>query len=87
MEVEGNIISGEFDQVNGEFILQRVKHFPTESTLKRNQFNSLYNYLEKHKNDGEGQILTLYDQLLVRLSPEEITVFMDDLDDIRPMYH
>lgn len=87
MLLEGNIISGEFDKIMNEFSLQKVKHLTTESTIKESQLKSLYDYLKKHRNDKDGQIITLYDQIPMRLSQEEIDLFISDLEKVQKMYH
>ncbi len=87
MRVEGNIISGEFDEQKNEFALQKVKHFTTESILKEYQLNDLYDYLIIHKLEADGQVLTLYDQMPVLLNQKEIHEFIDDLKKIRSFYH
>lgn len=87
MLLTGNIISGEFDKLMNEFSLQKVKHLTTESTIKENQLKSLYDYLKKHRNDIDGQIITLNDQMPIRLSQEEINLFISDLEKVQLMYH
>lgn len=83
---EGKIISGEFDESINEFSLQRVKCFETQSILKDCQMESVYNYLKKHENDPEGQIITLYDQMPVKLTQSEINHLLIDLRKVRSMY-
>ncbi len=87
MLLTGNIISGEFDELMNEFSLQKVKSFNTQSTINVSQLKSLYDYLQKHRNDIDGQIITLYDQLLIRLSQEEINLLISDLEKVQLMYH
>lgn len=82
----GNIISGSFDEDRKEFNLQQVKHFHTETTISEEQLDNLYQYLKEHKDDAEGQIVTLYDQLPVRLSQEEISLLLSDLEAIQTRY-
>jgi len=43
--------------------------------------------LKKHRDDHEGQILTLYDQMPVHLSAEDIHLFIEDLEKLQPLYH
>ncbi|MFZ7942598.1 hypothetical protein [Neobacillus sp. 19] len=86
MLLTGNIISGEFDELMNEFSLQKVKHFTTESTIKESQLKSMYDYLKKHRDDTDGQIITLYDQMPVRLSQEEVNLFISDLEKVQLMY-
>lgn len=87
MKLEGNIISGEFHPLMNEFSIQSVKQFATSSTLNQNQFKSLYEYLKKHKHEVDGQVLTLYDQMPVRLSQDDVNQLIDDLDQIKSMYY
>nr|WP_263327625.1 hypothetical protein [Neobacillus sp. Marseille-Q6967] len=87
MFIQGSIIEGEFDSAMNEFSIQKVKNFTTESTLNENQFNQIYRYLKKHQHDKEGQIITLYDQMPVRLSKEEMNQLVSDLEKVMSMYH
>ncbi|AZU61926.1 hypothetical protein [Neobacillus mesonae] len=86
MLLTGNIISGEFDELMNEFSLQKVKHFTTESTIKEKQLKNINDYLKKHRNDIDGQIITLYDQMPIRLSQEEINLLISDLEKVQLMY-
>ncbi|ARI75345.1 hypothetical protein [Halobacillus mangrovi] len=86
MEIIGQIISGSYNEMQEEFTLNQVKHLQTTSVLNENQVNQLYEYLEKHKDEVDGQVLSLYDQLLVRLSQEDIHKFLADLERLRDMY-
>lgn len=87
MFLEGTIIAGEFDSSMNEFSLLKVKNFNTESVLKENQINNIYHYLKKHQHENDGQIITLYDQMLVRLSQNEINQLICDLERVMSMYH
>jgi hypothetical protein len=87
MFVEGKIISGEFDQSVNEFSLQRVKSLETQTIFKECQMESVYHYLKKHENDPDGQIITLYDQMPVRLTQAEINHLLCDLERIKSLYH
>ncbi|MGR9049650.1 hypothetical protein ACQ4XT_13575 [Halobacillus faecis] len=87
MDVNGKIIRGEFDRINDEFVLNQVKHFTTQSTLNKDQLEIIYDYLSNHKDEEDGQILTLNEQMLVRLSQEEAGHFIEDLNQIRGLYH
>lgn len=86
MDVNGKIIRGEFDRINDEFVLNQVKHFTTQSTLNKDQLDTIYDYLNNHKDEEDGQILTLNEQMLVRLSQEESSQFIEDLNQIRDLY-
>ncbi|MFD1018583.1 hypothetical protein [Thalassobacillus hwangdonensis] len=86
MDVNGKIIRGEFDHLNGEFVLNQIKHFTTQSTLNKDQLDTIFYYLNNHKDEGDGQILTLNEQMLVWLSEEESNQFIEDLNQIRKFY-
>ncbi|WML56617.1 hypothetical protein [Neobacillus sp. PS2-9] len=87
MFVKGNIIAGEFDSTINEFSLQKVKNFETESVLNENQLNNIYHYLKKHQHEEDGQIITLYDQMLVRLAQNEVNQLIVDLEKVMSLYH
>jgi len=87
MFIQGSIIAGEFDSMMNEFSLQKVKNFDLESVLKENQINNIYDYLKKHQDEEDGQIITLYDQMPVRLSQNEINQLISDLEKVMSMYH
>ncbi|SFJ30516.1 hypothetical protein SAMN04487936_101607 [Halobacillus dabanensis] len=86
MDVNGKIIRGEFDRINDEFVLNQVKHFTTQSTLNKDQLDAIYDYLDNHKEERDGQILTLNEQMLIRLSQKESSQFIEDLNQIRDLY-
>ncbi|WP_026694060.1 hypothetical protein [Peribacillus kribbensis] len=84
--IDGQIISGEFDSGTGVFSLKKVKNFYTETSLKQNQVHSLYNYLKLHEDETDGQIVTLYDQMLIRLSPGEVRQLLEELEALQSLY-
>lgn len=86
MEMNGQIIRGEFNRLRDEYTLQMIKQFPTETILTKKQLDTLYEYLNKHKFDRDGQVLTLYDQMPVLLKQSEINQLLTDLDQIRSEY-
>ncbi|WP_045521507.1 hypothetical protein [Neobacillus niacini] len=87
MFLQGTIIAGEFDSSLNEFSILKVKNFNTESVLNENQINNIYHYLKKHEHEDDGQIITLYDQMPVHLSQNEINQFICDLERVMSMYH
>lgn len=87
MFLQGSIIEGEFDSALKELSLKKVKNFTTESILKENQVDHIYDYLKKHQHENDGQIISLYDQMLIPLSQNEINQFIRDLEKIKSMYH
>lgn len=86
MVLAGNLISGTFDEENNAFSIQQIKYFTTETTLNEKQLNMLRYYLQKHQEMMEGPVITLYDQLPLRLSQEETKLLLADLDKIRTLY-
>ncbi|RSD26074.1 hypothetical protein EJA10_14680 [Mesobacillus subterraneus] len=87
MFMQGTIIAGEFDSSMNEFSLQKVKNLNTESVLKENQLNNIYHYLKKHQHEIDGQIITLYDQMPLHLTQNEINELICDLERVMSMYH
>jgi len=87
MFVQGTIIAGEFDSTMNEFSIQKVKDFETESILNVNQINNVYNYLKKHQDEEDGQIITLYDQMPVRLAQNEVNQLISDIERVMSMFH
>ncbi|WP_053363127.1 hypothetical protein [Bacillus sp. FJAT-27251] len=85
MLYEGKMIAGEFDGSTNEFVLQRIKHHYTETTLNKGQMQKVLSYLEKHRHEG-GQILSLFDQMLVRLSGEEVALLSSELAEVQIRY-
>ncbi|WP_066051723.1 hypothetical protein [Robertmurraya korlensis] len=87
MFMNGTIIDGVFDSSENEFTLQRVKSFHTQSVLNETQINNIYQYLRLHRDQEDGQIITLYDQMPLRLSQEESSQLISDLEKVKSMYH
>jgi hypothetical protein len=87
MFMQGTIIAGEFDSSMNEFSLQKVKNLNTASVLKENQLNNIYYYLKKHQHEDDGQIITLYDQMPLHLTQNEINELICDLERVMSMYH
>lgn len=80
---EGDIFSGEFDKAEKEFVLKRVKNFQTQSILKEGQLDALYDYLTRASHYDQSHVITINDQLPVRLSNDEVKVVLAELDKIR----
>ncbi|MCL7749839.1 hypothetical protein [Halalkalibacter alkaliphilus] len=85
--INGHIISGEFNREANEFLLQKVKNQDTISVIKERQFSRLYRYLKEHEDSEGNQIITLYDQLLIPLNQNEVKQLLNDLEQIQPLYH
>ncbi|MCM3584362.1 hypothetical protein M3182_01230 [Mesobacillus maritimus] len=84
--VNGTILSGQFDETENVFTLESIKSFYTVTTLNEKQIQNLSSYLEKHQAD-DGQVVSLFDQLLIRLSKEEVKSLLNDLTQIESLYH
>lgn len=84
--LQGNIITGVFDAEASAFEIQKVKSFSTQSVLNKNQCETLYNYLSLHEDDEGGQIITLYDQMPLMLTRQEICSLKKDLENIKKLY-
>lgn len=78
-------MSGEFDKNAQEFTIQKIKNWYTETVVKEEQVEKLYAYLIRNK-DAEEQILALYDQLLVRLTKDEMSQLLSDLENVVSLY-
>ncbi|RPF53412.1 hypothetical protein [Aquisalibacillus elongatus] len=85
MHIDGQIISGDYDQQNHEFSITSVKHLTTESTITEDELGLLHDYLLAHTGDG-GQVLTLNDQILVKLNEEDVEKVLQDLEDIKRFF-
>ncbi len=85
MKIEGMIISGEFDKNAQEFTIQKIKNWYTETVVKEEQVEKLYAYLIRNK-EAKEQILTLYDQLLIRLTKDEMSLLLSDLENVVSLY-
>ncbi|GAE36970.1 hypothetical protein [Halalkalibacter akibai] len=81
----GQILCGEYDKTGNEFIVRKVKNQSTQSVLKKKQVDKLYRYLKNHHE--EGHIITLYDQMLLTLSKEDVDSLLNDLEEIESFYH
>lgn len=80
--ISGNIISGEYDDQAEQFSISMIKHFKTQSILTKDQASQLLDYLYRHKDEEGGQVITLNDQMPLRVSSEEINALILDLEKI-----
>lgn len=86
MKIQGKILSGIFDESENEFTLQQVKHHTTESSLQKNQIHAIHDYLIHHEEEPEGLVLTLYDQMPVKLTKDEVTHILKDIEEINKYF-
>ncbi|MRX70735.1 hypothetical protein GJU40_00945 [Bacillus lacus] len=87
MFIQGDILAGELDSQINEFSLQKVKHLETQSVLNEKQLSNILHYLKKHQHEEGGQIITLYDQMPVHLSQQELNSFISDLESVLSKYN
>lgn len=85
--LQGSLIAGKFDNEQNLFYVQQVKQFPIESNLNEKLTNSLYNYLQINQQDEDGLVLTLYDQMPIMITKNEIEQLMKDLDKVKSLFH
>ena len=86
MRLDGNIISGEYDETSNEFSLQQVKQLTTDTTLNTKQVQALYDYLQKCRHETDGQVITLYDQVPLYIDSKEIELLLNDLEKVKGLY-
>ncbi|MBU8907935.1 hypothetical protein KH400_15110 [Desertibacillus haloalkaliphilus] len=86
MQVDGSLIVGTYDEADDEFTVQQVKHLTTETVLTKSQCEQLYDYLKKHEKEEGGQVVSLYDQLLIPLKENEIQLLVSDLGRVQQLY-
>ncbi|QHS22485.1 hypothetical protein GWK91_05750 [Virgibacillus sp. MSP4-1] len=84
---QGQLIKGEFSIQENEFIIQEIKHLETQSILQSSQIEALHEYLIKQIQDDESCVITVNDQMPVRLSREEAEVLLQDLDKLIHRMH
>ena len=80
------MISGKFDEEENIYMLERVKHFqPHKQHSITGGLNRALHYLRNRINEG-GQILSLYDQVLVPLNKDELIALLHDLEKVQKLY-
>ncbi|MBD8071276.1 hypothetical protein [Bacillus sp. PS06] len=67
---------------NNEYILKQVKQIPTQSIMKKQQIQSLSDYLAKAVHHDEHHIITINDQLPIRLTNDEANQLITELESI-----
>lgn len=81
--MNGSVISGEIFPEKDEFYVKKIKNFETESILNLNQINAIYDYLSKASHYDNFHIVTINDQLLIKLNNEEIQLMLKDFDQVK----
>jgi hypothetical protein len=64
-----------------------VKDFETQSVIKLNQLNRIFDYLNMVKDEESLPIIMINDQMPVRLSKEEIQQLLKEIENIRSQLH
>ncbi len=71
--IEGQIMSGDFDDEMNVFSLKKIKQFQTQTSLKENQLMALQQYLRQHEHDEEDRsspstikCLSLYRKMILK---------------------
>lgn len=85
--IEGNLISGQFDKEEKVFSLQKVKNFSIQTNLNETLTNHLYSYLKVNEQEESGVILTLYDQVPILITKNEVKQLINDLDRVKTFFH
>jgi hypothetical protein len=85
--MDNSIISGNINYQTNEFILYKVKDFETQSVIKLNQLNRIFDYLNMVKDEESLPIIMINDQMPVRLSKEEIQQLLKEIENIRSQLH
>ncbi|MFC4323130.1 hypothetical protein [Litchfieldia salsa] len=67
---------------NNEYLLKQVKQIPTQSIMKKTQIQALSDYLAKVVHHDEQHIITINDQLPIRLSNDEANQLINELEQI-----
>lgn len=86
-QIEGNLISGQFDNEEKVFSLQKVKNFSIQTNLNETLTNNLYSYLKINEKEESGVILTLYDQVPILITRNEVKQFINDLERVKNFFH
>ncbi|WP_102027439.1 hypothetical protein [Salirhabdus sp. Marseille-P4669] len=82
----GKMIEAEYDASDSEFTLKQVKNLETESTISFSHLHVLLDYLHHQLSQNEECVLTLNDQMPVRLSQREIQLLIDDFQGIQTKF-
>ena len=85
--IKGDLISGQFDSGEKVFSLQKVKNFPIQTELTERLTDHLYRYLKVNEQDEEGLILTLYDQMPIMITRNEVQQLLRDLERVKTLFH
>lgn len=74
------IFSGEV--IDNQYILKQVKQIHTQSVMKKQQIHELSDYLSKAVHHDQMHIITINDQLPIRLNNDEANQLINELEQI-----
>ncbi|WP_078546810.1 hypothetical protein [Litchfieldia alkalitelluris] len=80
-----NIIQGEI--VDNQYILKQVKQLSTQSVMKKQQIKQLSDYLAKSIHHDDQHLITINDQLPIRLNNDEVNQLLNELEMIERSLH
>ncbi|MRG85822.1 hypothetical protein [Salinibacillus xinjiangensis] len=77
----GNMVKGELSGEK-EFVITQIKNLDTQSVLHPNQLQAMYQYLSKQLELSEDCIITVNDQLPVRLNGQDTESLHQDINQL-----
>ncbi|MBB6452319.1 hypothetical protein HNQ94_000764 [Salirhabdus euzebyi] len=83
VEYVGQVVQGELNTVEDEFILTNIKHLITQSVIQHKQLDLLQQYLQSKAEQKESCILTVNDQIPVKLNEGEVLLLIKELAEIQ----
>ena len=76
-----HIFHGDINE--NEYILTQVKQIPTKSIMTKQQLNAITDYLAKAVHHDDQHIITINDQLPIRLTNEEANQLLSEIEEIQ----
>ena len=76
-----NIFTGEIE--NNEYVLKQVKNMETQSVMNKQQLTAIADYLAKAVHHDDQHIITINDQLPIRLSNVEANQLLTEIEQIQ----
>ncbi|MDQ0337245.1 hypothetical protein J2S00_000015 [Caldalkalibacillus uzonensis] len=82
-----HIFEGEIDPVSNNYVLKKVKNLETQSVISPEQIQTIYKHLSKVLNSSEDYVITVNDQMPIRLSHDDIKQLLIELEEIKNGLH
>jgi hypothetical protein len=76
-----HIFHGDINE--NEYILTQVKQIPTKSIMTKQQLDAITDYLAKAVHHDDQHIITINDQLPIRLTNEEANKLLSEIEEIQ----